>query len=92
MTTDLEATLLWNSPCISTLGLGCENSAWVGENVVHPEPFLAGIPRQGFYVLDTSRKDLMKEQCVTMQALPCQLILEVPLLLGATTLSEQGQG
>lgn len=33
----------------------------------------------------------MKEQCVNTQALPCQLILEVPLLLGATTLSEQGQ-
>lgn len=76
MTTDLEDTLLWNSPCILWLILS---------------PFwLVSLGRAS--VLDTSRKDLMKEQFVTMQALPCQLILEVPLLLGATTLSEQGQG
>lgn len=58
--------------------------------MVHPEPSLAGIPQQG-YVLNTSRKDLVKEQRVNMQALLCQLVLEVPLL-GAATLSRQGQG
>lgn len=50
--------------CISTLELECEIGAWVGEGVVHPEPYLAGIHRQGLHVLDTARNDPRKEQCV----------------------------